>query len=462
MASEAVFFDYRISRLSEMIELEKRELEKRELEKIVLVYKELLEKLTAPNASLSEQEALKILLARDAISNALYNNVENCNLAVIEIKKLDKKLKDNADKLIDFIILDEYRNNFPSLPKTWWWYLDIDVEKKRIESHPWNRFDGLIRIIRVMVWTVNLTLLGSLGSLFLVSGSGLKGVLAITFPGILSLLQAQSELTENGKKGFDKLLEKIKLPQHYQEEAKLGSTLLITGLLLTIWLNLPSISNSYKLRGKKSEEQENLALAEESYLQAINLYPDNVDARYKLAKIYEQLQDFDSAKKQHILAAQAGFIDAYNDLAYLYIQEGKNGEAIDLLRKALGLLEKKENQFEELMDSEKLNLKTQTYNIYKNLGWARFEQNQYDDSVSYLLPAMAIAQNTKYKQYIRSPGAAFCIYAKILSSTDEKSSGTQKTWQQCRELLESRLAAGESINPEEDTWLYEAKQQLNN
>ena len=462
MASEAVFFDYRISRLSEMIELEKRELEKRELEKIVLVYKELLEKLTAPNASLSEQEALKILLARDAISNALYNNVENCNLAVIEIKKLDKKLKDNADKLIDFIILDEYRNNFPSLPKTWWWYLDIDVEKKRIESHPWNRFDGLIRIIRVMVWTVNLTLLGTLGSLFLVSGSGLQGVLAITFPGILSLLQAQSELTENGKKGFDKLLEKIKLPQHYQEEAKLGSTLLITGLLLTIWLNLPSISNSYKLRGKKSEEQENLALAEESYLQAINLYPDNVDARYKLAKIYEQLQDFDSAKKQHILAAQAGFIDAYNDLAYLYIQEGKNGEAIDLLRKALGLLEKKENQFEELMDSEKLNLKTQTYNIYKNLGWARFEQNQYDDSVSYLLPAMAIANNPEYKQYIRSPGAAFCIYAKILSSTDEKSSGTQKTWQQCRELLESRLAAGESINPEEDTWLYEAKQQLNN
>ena len=92
MASEAVFFDYRISRLSEMIELEKRELEKRELEKIVLVYKELLEKLTAPNASLSEQEALKILLARDAISNALYNNLENCNLAVIEIKKLDKKL----------------------------------------------------------------------------------------------------------------------------------------------------------------------------------------------------------------------------------------------------------------------------------------------------------------------------------------------------------------------------------
>ena len=457
MASEAVFFDYRISRLSEMIELEKRE-----LEKIVLVYKELLEKLTAPNASLSEQEALKILLARDAISNALYNNLENCNLAVIEIKKLDKKLKDNSDKLIDFIILDEYRNNFPSLPKTWWWYLDIDIDKKRIESHPWNRFDGLIRIIRVMVWTVNLTLLGSLGSLFLVSGSGLKGVLAITFPGILSLLQAKSELTENGKKEFDKLLEKIKIPQHYQEEAKLGSTLLITGLLLTIWLSLPSISNSYKLMGKKSEEQENLALAEESYLQAINLYPDNVDARYKLAKIYEQLQDFDSAKKQHILAAQAGFIDAYNDLAYLYIQEDKNGKAIDLLRKALGLLEKKENQFEELMDSEKLNLKTQTYNIYKNLGWARFEQNQYDDSVSYLLPAMAIANNPEYKQYIRSPGAAFCIYAKILSSTDEKSSGTQKTWQQCRELLESRLAAGESINPEEDTWLYEAKQQLNN
>lgn len=116
---------------------------------------------------------MKILLIRDVISNVLYNKVENCNLVVIEIKKLDEKFKDNVDKLINFIILDEYWNNFLSLLKIWWWYLDIDVEKKRIEFYFWNCFDGLIRIIRVMVWMVNLIFLGILGSFFLVSGFGL-------------------------------------------------------------------------------------------------------------------------------------------------------------------------------------------------------------------------------------------------------------------------------------------------
>jgi hypothetical protein len=39
----------------------------------------------------------------------------------------------------------------------------------------------------------------------------------------------------------------------------LVSSLLITGFLLSIWLNLPSISNGYKLTGQKLQYQEKLA-----------------------------------------------------------------------------------------------------------------------------------------------------------------------------------------------------------
>ncbi|MDJ0519270.1 MAG: hypothetical protein QNJ74_24435 [Trichodesmium sp. MO_231.B1] len=99
-------------------------------------------------------------------------------------------------------------------------------------------------------------------------------------PSILSLLQAQSELTETGKKGFDKVLEKVKIPQYFHEEAKLVSSLLMTGLLLVIWLNLPSISNRYKLAAQKLQQQDKLASAEEKYLQAIKLDADNLDAHY--------------------------------------------------------------------------------------------------------------------------------------------------------------------------------------
>jgi hypothetical protein len=50
--------------------------------------------------------------------------------------------------------------------------------------------------------------------------------------------------------------------------------------------------------------------------------------------------------------------------------------------------------------------------------------------------------------------------AQVLEKKDEQSSQATQYWQQCRQLIESRLAAGETINPEEDRWLYEAKQKL--
>ena len=420
-----------------------------------------LEKFKVPNTSLSKQEFLEILLTRDAIHKALSNKVKPSTSAMLKIEKLDGQLKQNAEKLIQFINLAEYRHNFPKPADAWWWYLDIYVKEKARESHPWNRFDGLVKVIRVIVWTGNLALLGTLVSLFMSSGSGLGGAVTIAIPSILSLLQAQSELTETGKKGFDKLLDKVKIPQHFHEEAKLGSSLLMTGLLLGIWLNLPSISNRYKSAGLKLQDQEKLASAEEKYLQAIKLDGDNLDARYKLATVYEELQDFDNAKKQYIIAAKGGFLDAYNNLAYWYIRENKNGEAIDLLNQGLQLLEEKEGNFEQLTDKEKLNFQTQKYSIYKNLGWAMFKQNAPDkDAVAYLLAAMAIAKNSKYQKHIRNPGAAFCIYSQILSRTDKPSSKVEENWQKCRQLIESRLAAGETINSEEDRWLYEAKQQL--
>ncbi|NEN92591.1 MAG: hypothetical protein F6K48_28310, partial [Okeania sp. SIO3H1] len=77
----------------------------------------------------------------------------------------------------------------------------------------------------------------------------------------------------------------------------------------------------------------------------------------------------------------------------------------------------------------------------KNLGWARFKQKRYDDAMAYLLPAMAIAKNSKYQKYIRNPGAAFCIYSQVLLRTDKSFSKVKENWQQCRQLIESRLAA---------------------
>ena len=65
-------------------------------------------------------------------------------------------------------------------------------------------------------------------------------------------------------------------------------------------------------------------------------------------------------------------------------------------------------------------------------------------------------------KYIRNPGAAYCLYAQLLERAEAKSSAKKPSqakqyWQECRELIEKRLASGEEINPEEDSWLYQAK-----
>ncbi len=304
---------------------------------------QLLDKLNISNISRSKEEFLEILLTRDALKKLLSTEIKPSASVILKLENLDSQLKQNAERLIQFIDLAQYRENFPKSSDAWWWYLDIYSEEKARKSHPWNRFDWFFRVVRVLVWTGNLALLGTLAALFLSSGSGFWGAVTIAFPSILSLLQAQSELTETGKKGFDKLLERLKIPQEFHEEAKLGSSLLMTGLLLIIWLELPSISNSYKRGGKQDQDNQKLALAEEKYLKAVELDPDNLDAHYKLATLYEELQDSANAKKQYIIAAKGGYLDAYNNLAYWYIRENKNDEAVELLNKGLNILDKKES-----------------------------------------------------------------------------------------------------------------------
>ncbi len=110
-------------------------------------------------------------------------------------------------------------------------------------------------------------------------------------------------------------------------------------------------------------------------LKAIELDPDNLDAHYKLATLYEELQDLTNGKKHYLIAAKGGFIDAYNNLAYWYLRDNKNAEAVELLEKAKRLLAEKDEKLDQFTEEEKRNLAVQKYSIYKNLGWARFKQN---------------------------------------------------------------------------------------
>jgi len=242
------------------------------------------------------------------------------------------------------------------------------------------------------------------------------GVIFSTF---ISLLQAQNALTQERQKSFVKLMKFLRIAEYWHEKVQFLVTVIIFALLLSIWLHFSWFSELYKQEGNRlqspppaSQEFPNLASAEEKYLKAIELDPDNLDAHYKLATLYEELQDLTNGKKHYLIAAKGGFIDAYNNLAYWYLRDNKNAEAVELLEKAKRLLAEKDEKLDQFTEEEKRNLAVQKYSIYKNLGWARF-----------------------------------------LEKEDKKLS--QENWRKCL-----KLAEGREINTEEEQWLYEARKKL--
>jgi tetratricopeptide (TPR) repeat protein len=305
---------------------------------------------------------------------------------------------------------------------------------------------------------VNFTLIGTIATRFLRGGSGFVELVALIFPAMVSLFQAQNALTDAGQKGFARLMKGLKIPPYLYEEVQFLTTMIITLLLLSIWVNFPTFSEIYKRQGKKYQDNQRFAQAEQNYLKAIELEPNNLDVHYKLATLYEDLQDFDNAKKQYLIAAKGGHLDAYNNLSYRYLRENKDAEAVELLQKGRSILAEKDNELEQLTEDEKRTLEVQKYYIYKNLGWARLKQNRTDDAIPNLLIAMGIAQDPANQQYIRNPWATYCLYAQVLQKQMAQLSQITPYWHQCIQLIESHTS--EITNFEEDQWLYEAKKQL--
>lgn len=345
----------------------------------------------------------------------------------------------------------EYRESLLIADQAWWWYLDT-----RESCHPLNRWDWLVKTLKLILLGVNFTLIGAIATRFLGGGSGLIEIGGVIFSTFISLLQTQNALTQARQQGFIKLMKRLNIPEHWYEEIQFATTFLIFGILICIFLNFPFFSQYYKQEAYRLQHQisPNLALAEKQYLKAIALDEDNLDAHYKLATLYEELQDLDNAKKQYLIAAKGGYLDAYNNLAYWYIRENKDGEAITLLEKGKVLLAEKDQQLDKLGETEKLNLAVQRYNIYKNLGWARFKRNHLEDAKINLLIAMGIADNSAIQKYIRNPGAVFCLYAQVLQKQDKKSIPAKENWQKCL-----KLSQGKVLNIEEDQWLFETKKQ---
>jgi tetratricopeptide (TPR) repeat protein len=409
-----------------------------QLDATLKCYKAAIESLQQVGSSIEVEQVLEVLKARDAVQVALKEHRSIPTSRLKKVIELDAVFREKAElitKAINCQTIEQFalwRESVHPPAEAWWWRLE-----SLATPHPWDVCDWLWKCLTVAAWTANLSLLVNIATRFLSGGVGLGGAAAVIVPSILALLQASSELTKAGQEGFDKLLEKLKFPKQYREEAKLASALLLSGILIIIYFSLPLISNLYNRNGLKNYDERKLGEAEQDYLKAISMNADNIKAHYNLGNLYETWQDLEKAKKEYKIAVAGNLPQAYNNLARLYIQEKKYPQATFLLAQGLGLAKKKNTAPEVI------------YSLFKNLGWVRLEQGRYEEAQQALQTALGIANNLEAAKL--KPSAAHCLLAQVLDK--QKQPTALEQWQKCCQL-------GSWLNPDEDTWLHLSHQKL--
>lgn len=402
-------------------------------------YEAAIKRLKEADSSIDAEKILRVLNARDAVQAALKQQAFIPASNLIKLIELDAAFRDSA-KLITKAINDKtaeqlayWRESVQPNAEAWWWRLDA------VAPHPWDAWDWLWKALSIAGWTANISLLVNIATKFLSGGVGLIGAAAVALPSILALLQVGSELTKTGQEGFKKLLDN-RIRQQYHQEAKLASTLIMSGALVVFWLSLPAISDIYNRKGLKNYQNKNLGTAEQDYQRAISLNADNTEAHYNLGNLYEDWQDWEKAKKEYQIAVAGDSTEAYNNLARLYIREKKYSQAAYLLTKGITLT--------NTADFKKLEVR---YSLFKNLGWTRLEQGRYEEAQQTLQAAIGITNNPEATKHINNPGAAHCLLAQVLQKQKQLTALLQ--WQKCSDL-------GSSLNPDEDSWLHLANKQL--
>lgn len=388
--------------------------------------------------------ALAVLKARDALQLALQPGVRPGVYTLQRLQQLDQQLRQQGAAMAEVLDFDAYRQSLSPPADFWWWY-----PAPAPAVHPQNHLDWLFKGSRVLLWTVSLGLLGDIIRRFFLGGPGVAGVSAIAFSSLLTLLNARSELTAAGQAGFDQLLENLGLPTHWHEEAKLGATGLLSLFLLGFWLSLPTVSRGYNRLGTQAASQGRLGSAEQYYQRAVALNPDNGDAHYNLGTLYEDLQQLEAAQTQYRIAVQGDVPQAYNNLGRLYLlpDHGDPAAAVMLLSRGLELAAQ---QGEALRaDASFFNLQ---YNLYKNLGWARLQQQRYEEAALPLQAAIGVSQRPEAAAEIANPASAHCLLAQVLEQQGDAAAALG-SWASCYRL-------GNSINPDEDTWGFQACQRL--
>jgi tetratricopeptide (TPR) repeat protein len=157
----------------------------------------------------------------------------------------------------------------------------------------------------------------------------------------------------------------------------------------------------YNDMGLICQKKKDIDCAKNNYDRALKLNPNNSVARYNLAGFYDDAGDFKQAEIQyyHTIESKSPVaVNAISDLARLQILQGNTTAAIKL-------------SLEGLQQTDQPKVKSA---LYKNLGWAHWMENNYQEAEVDL--RQAIKLNSERTD-------AYCLLAQVLESQNDRKEG---------------------------------------
>lgn len=370
----------------------------------------------------SLQQALNILLARDAIASAMNSQIQASEANLETLFELDERLKKQSDAIASVAKLEEWRASINPLSSSWWWFFQCP---QKVDS--WDRYDGVWNTLSIVCLTAFVAYMTDLVPRFAIGGFGVLESFGIFAPGGVMALAFSSLQGGAGQKAVQNALKKLGIPSRLQSELTFGmSALLLVGAIAT-QAYLKDIANYYYQLGLKEYKAGNLREAEDEYKQALSLDPSNSNFNVALGEVYESLGELDEAKKQYKEPLKDGDPKTFNNLGRVHLQKGDPVTAEAMFR--IGL--------ERAKDDKK------KFQLLRNLGWVLLQQKQYDKAIPKLQDAIELERRISVKQV--GGGMANCFLAKTFEIQGNGDKAAQE-WKNCQEN-----ARPETIN--EYKWL---------
>lgn len=120
------------------------------LEAAIASYNQALNDLEQAKPQPSDQQVLAVLLARDAVEQALSTKTRTASASITHLIQLDERLQAQA-RTIAAVDLARWRDSLHPPESAWWWFLE---PPKR--TTPWNNLDWLWNSLTVTLSLIHI------------------------------------------------------------------------------------------------------------------------------------------------------------------------------------------------------------------------------------------------------------------------------------------------------------------